>query len=113
MDAVEQLLGWPVQSRRDLGNQEGIEGIGRVDEHDMLTRGQQRGDRPKGIGEDSLAAAEQDETTLRPPAVEGKGELGKDEPGRRNPFQDYTFRKTLMTFPKILKRLLFSILMGV
>ena len=89
MDAVEQLLGSPTPSCRDLRNQEGIEGIGRVDEDDMLTGGQQRGDRPQRVGEDGVAAVEQDEAALRPPTVEGEGELGKKEPGRRNPFHNY------------------------
>jgi len=88
VDAVEELLGWPVESRRDFGDQEGIEGVGRVDEDDMLSPGEQRGDRSQGIGEDGLAAVKQDEAALRPPTVEGEGELGKEKPGRRNPFHD-------------------------
>ena len=36
-----------------------------------------------------MIAVEQDEAALRPPPVEGKGELGKEEPGRRNSFHDY------------------------
>src|SRR3989304_5103934 len=89
MGAVAPLLGSPSPSRRNLRNQEGIEGVGRVDEDNILTGGQQRGDRPKRIGEDRVTPVEQDEATLRPPTVEGEGELRKKEPGRRNPFHVY------------------------
>ncbi len=41
-----------------------------------------RGDRLQSIGKDSLIAIEQDHATLRPPPVEGAGELGQDEPRR-------------------------------
>src|ERR1700675_114088 len=39
MDAVEQLLRWLVESRRNLRDQKGIEGVGRVDEDDVLPGG--------------------------------------------------------------------------